>query len=373
MATHPARPPRDQRLDLLRGWMQVSIFVSHIAGTAFAWFIHASWGLSDSSEQFVLLSGLALGSVFALKSARDGFARAVRDLWGRMRRLYAMHLLVAAAFAALVLWVEACSLAPGEVDRLHWRWLVEAPWAAIPGIMAMLHQPDFIGILPLFLWCMALLPAFLWLCDRIGAWALLPPAALYAAVQVAGLALPGLGGTPVAYNPFAWQFLFLLGAWCGRQALLHGRVLPRHHGFTVAVAAVVLGGFLVRLVGHGMLPDPGLDAAALLEGKTDLAPLRLLHALALAWLVARLTPRELPWMFAPVAEALAAIGRNSLHVFCLGLLLSWAATVALRLHPGSGLWLDAALVVGGIALLTGFALRLERTGAARRPAKRRTT
>jgi len=26
------RPPRDLRLDVLRGWMQVSIFISHAAG-----------------------------------------------------------------------------------------------------------------------------------------------------------------------------------------------------------------------------------------------------------------------------------------------------------------------------------------------------
>ena len=39
--TMPVRPPRDQRLDLLRGWMQISIFVSHVAGTRLAWGIHA--------------------------------------------------------------------------------------------------------------------------------------------------------------------------------------------------------------------------------------------------------------------------------------------------------------------------------------------
>src|SRR3712207_5979103 len=85
--TVPLRPPRDQRPHLLRGRMQISIFVSHVAGTRFAWGIHASWGLSDSSEQFVLLSGLTLGSVFVLKMARDGFPRARADLLRRTMRL----------------------------------------------------------------------------------------------------------------------------------------------------------------------------------------------------------------------------------------------------------------------------------------------
>jgi hypothetical protein len=361
------RPPRDQRLDLLRGWMQVSIFVSHVVGTGLAWFIHASWGLSDSSEQFVLLSGLALGSVFTLKSARDGFRRAAADLLARVRRLYVMHLAVVAVFATLVVWAELCGLAPGEIDRLNWRWAVQAPWSAVPEMMVMLYQPEFTGILPLFVWCMLLLPGFLWLCDRIGAWALLPPAAFYLAVQLAGLSLPGLGGTPVAYNPFAWQFLFLTGAWCGRQALLTGRVLPGMPALTLAAAGVLAFGLVARLVGHGWLPDPGLGAG-LLEGKTDLAPLRLLHALALAWLVARLVPRERPWMHGAIGAGLAAIGRNSLHVFCLGLFLSWGASVALRLHPAAAAWLDPLLILAGIAALLGFARWLERGAAARRAA-----
>jgi len=56
-----ARPPRDLRLDVVRGWMQLSIFISHVAGTACIWLIHASWGLSDSSEQFVFLSASPSG------------------------------------------------------------------------------------------------------------------------------------------------------------------------------------------------------------------------------------------------------------------------------------------------------------------------
>src|SRR5579862_8872141 len=69
-----ARPPRDTRIDIIRGWLQLTIFASHAAGSWIgAWLIHGAWGLSDSSEQFVFLSGLMLGSVFTRKSRRDGF------------------------------------------------------------------------------------------------------------------------------------------------------------------------------------------------------------------------------------------------------------------------------------------------------------
>jgi hypothetical protein len=358
-------PPRDQRLDVLRGWMQVSIFVSHVAGTGFAWAIHAAWGLSDSSEQFVLLSGFGLGSVFALKRVRAGFRAAAADLWGRVARLWRTHLLVAVAFTALVLTAELTLPLQGEVARLGWRWLVEAPWAALPGLAAMLYQPEFTGILPVFVWCMLLLPGFLWLAGRVGAWALLPPVLLHAGVQAFGWGLPGLGGTEVAFNPLAWQLLFLTGAWFGRQALMAGRAVRPMPWVTAGAAAVVALGLYARLVGHGWLPDLGLDAMLLL-GKTDLPYPRLLHALALAWLVAVLVPRDAPWMRGAAAGALATIGRHSLAVFCVGLFLSWGIGVAFRLHPGAVGWLDLLLVPAGAALLAAFARWADRGAAARR-------
>src|SRR3984885_11401083 len=89
-----ARPARDTRIDIIRGWLQLTIFASHAAGSWIgAWLIHGAWGLSDSSEQFVFLSGLMLGSVFARKSIREGFAAALRDMVMRTLRLYRTHLI----------------------------------------------------------------------------------------------------------------------------------------------------------------------------------------------------------------------------------------------------------------------------------------
>ncbi|WP_149539726.1 OpgC domain-containing protein [Siccirubricoccus phaeus] len=356
-----ARPPRDLRLDVVRGWMQLSIFISHVAGSAFAWAIHASWGLSDSSEQFVLLSGLTLGSVFTLKAARDGAAMARADLRSRTLRLYGTHLLVFAGFAAMVFALGLVPALRGDVMGFGWCWLAEAPWLALPAAATMLYQPEFMGILPVFVWCMLLLPGFLALAGRCGAWALLPSLAAWGAVQLGWVALPGLGGRDLEFDPLAWQLIFLIGAYAGRLALLRGG-LPRHRGLTLAAAAVVALGLLARLVEHGLLPGPALAAAAL-QHKEVLAPARLLHALALAWLVAALVPREAGWMRLAPLQWLAAIGRHSLGVFCVGLFLAHGATVALRLWPAQAGWLDPVLIGTGIAVLGGVALRAERRRA----------
>lgn len=362
-ALPPGRPPRDTRLDLLRGWMQLSIFVSHATGTALAWGIHAAWGASDSSEQFLFLSGFGLGSVFALKAARDSRGAALRDLLGRTRRLWLAHIAVFLCFAVLAFGLDA-ALLPGEAERLGWGWLAAAPWFALPAAGLGLYQPAFMGILPSFLWSMALLPAFLWAAERFGAWALLPPALAYGAAQVSGWTPPALGGTEVAFNPLAWQALFLLGAFLGRRALLTGAALRRCTAMVALALAVVGIGLWARLAEYGWVGGPGFDLAPLMA-KERLAPLRLLHALSLAYLAAAWIPRDAVWMRGRAARVLAAVGRNSLAVFCVGLFLSYGVALALRSAPGAW-WLDIALMALGVAALGGLALALERRRASGR-------
>jgi hypothetical protein len=354
------RPLRDTRLDLLRGWLQLQIFASHAHGSLIgAWGISAAWGLSDSSEQFLFLSGFTLGSVFVLKQHRSGWRAAWQDLMWRVARLYRTHLIVVCSFAALVIATEMAFRWPGEAAAMGWSWLIHQPWFALPGVATLLYQPDFMGILPVFILCMLCLPPLVAGMERIGPLALLPSLALYTAVQLWGWRLPSLGGTEVEFNPLAWQILFALGAWFGRQALLRGRAVRRHPLLLAASALVLLAGLWVRLVGHGLIAGPALDLQALM-GKQDLALPRILHALALAYVVAALVSPQTMTLRAWPLQALAAAGRNSLNVFCLGLFFSYAVTSLFRAFPHTAHWLDLPLVGGGALLLMGIAWMAER-------------
>ncbi|WP_137176520.1 OpgC family protein [Roseomonas sp. AR75] len=361
-----ARPPRDVRMDILRGWMQVSIFISHTYGSIFFWGIHAAWGVSDSSEQFVLLSGLALGSVFTLKRARDGFQAATSDLAGRVGRLYVTHLVVFALFAAMMIFAERAVPVPGLVEEAGWKWLVTQPWQAVPGALALLYQPTFMDILPIFVFCMIGLAPFLWLLERVGDRALLVPLGLYAVTQIFGLRPMGLGGTEITFDPFAWQVLFMIGAWVGRRTLLGEPPLPRHPLLFVAAGLVLAAGLWIKLGHHGVVPLSSDFVEALAE-KGPLAPLRLAHALALAWLVSVLVPRDVGWMHGAVPRLMAVIGRHSLQVFCLGLFLSWWIATAFRELPVQAWWIDLLAVPAGVVVLGAFAMWRE----SQRPAARR--
>ena len=361
-------PPRDTRLDLLRGWLQLSIFVSHVPGSGFRTHaIHAAWGLSDSSEIFVLLSGFELGSLYALKVSRSGTGAAWRDLRGRIARLWGRHLVLFLALGAAVFGAEFALGLLGEAASMGWSWLLAEPLAALPSAAAGLYQPEYTGILVLFVWCMALLPAFAWAEARVGAWALLPPALLYAAVQATGWSLPALGGTGIAFNPLSWSLIFLLGAFYGRRALVRGRAVGRHAVLVAAAAAMVAFGLWYRLAEAGIMPGILLDPSLIL-GKEDLALPRLLHALSLAYLFAVLVaPNPMPAR-GGFAQALAAAGRRSLDVFCTGILLSYAIGLVLRLHSQAVVALDLLLVPGGAALLLLVAMALERRRAGARSA-----
>lgn len=362
----PPPPPRDARLDLVRGWLQLTIFASHAAGSWIGhWLIHGAWGLSDSSEQFVFLSGYTLGSVFARNAARLGWGGATRDILRRAWRLYVTQLVIFALFASVAAAAEF--RLPGEIGRLHFGWLFADPLRAAPAGLAMLFQPEWMGILPVFIWCMAALPCFAALEARFGDRALLVPCVLYACVWLFGLIPPALGpDTGIGFNPFAWQILFMTGAWLGRRRLL-GRPLPRPRWALWAALLVLAIGLAVRLGWYGWIGwTPPVPQTALWFGKESLAWPRVVHALALAWVVAALVPRDARWMHRSWVRWLAPVGRHSLHMFCLGLFLSWGAGAAFRLWPGRP-WLDPALIAAGCLVLAMQARWLERRRTRKAP------
>lgn len=359
----PPRPPRDTRVDITRGILQLTIFASHADGSFIgAWLIHKAWGLSDSSEQFLFLSGYMLGSVFARKSLLQGWWVASRDMLKRGLDLYRTHLLVFCLFGVMIALACKTGLLPDELVRLGWGYMVADPLRAIPAALATLYLPQYVNILPVFVWCMLTLPLFAWLEARYGAWSLLVPGGIDAAVWVFGLSLqspaPDMG---LGFNPFAWQILFMFGAWLGRRTLMLGQALPAMRWLTVAAVVVVLFALWLRLGWHGFLPwGAPLPDLEVIWNKNDLAPLRLLHALALAWLVSCLVPRERPWMHGAVGRWLATGGRYSLQIFCLGLFLAWGVTAAFRLLPTMRWWLDPILLTSGCFALLLFAKWLDR-------------
>ncbi len=345
------RPPRDLRVDIVRGWLQLTIIASHLAGFASRWLIHGAWGYSDSSEQFMLLSGVMLGSVFTLKRHHRGLGAAVRDMLGRGARLWRARLFTLLAFGALVIGWNLTGL--GSQVRIYgFGYLLHAPWRATALAAALLYNPAYVDVLSVFVLCMLALPLFLLAVDRVGAWALTLPIGLWGAVQVWTLPAPNaVASAATAFNVLAWQVLFMLGAYAGRGKLLTGRALPQGAWLTWLAGSIVALGFVARLASHlRLLPEGDLPVTTFTE-KLDLWPLGLLHALALAILVARLVPREAAWMRRWPAGVLASIGRHSLQVYCLGIFLSFLGERLLAMAGPAHAWVEAPLLATAFVIV----------------------
>jgi hypothetical protein len=216
-------------------------------------------------------------------------------------------------------------------------------------------QPALMGILPLYVVLLAVLPLVL---AGFRSWSgamLAASFALWLWVQfddrVALAAYPGPDRVWF-FNPFAWQALFLLAAWFGWRNT-HGAPswIGRPWLFWLA-AALSLAGFVIRFnwTLHDFYdPIPNLVSAQLLWpllGKTELGILRLVNVLAVALLVAKLIPSRSRFLTSAAAWPFVICGRNSLHILVLNEFFG-------------GVAMQFAISVAGVVIMIGFAALLE--------------
>ncbi|MFX5603171.1 OpgC domain-containing protein, partial [Acinetobacter baumannii] len=69
-------------------------------------------------------------------------------------------------------------------------------------------------VLPLYIVLMIFLPGIIWLMQRKADLALALSVVLYAITWEFDRALPAYPNGTWFFNPFAWQLLFVFGAWC---------------------------------------------------------------------------------------------------------------------------------------------------------------
>jgi hypothetical protein len=160
------------------------------------------------------------------------------------------------------------------------------------------------------------------------------------------------------FNPYAWQALFVLGAALGYARVAKRDLLPRWDWLVRASFVFFLASLVIRVTWtlHGIWDEfPGLFIRQLWPvNKNNLAPVRLIHFVAMAVVVVRLVPEDAAWLRAAWARPVILCGRNSLQIFCLGILLSVLGHLILNeVHPG--LTAQAAVNVGGILVMIGAA------------------
>jgi hypothetical protein len=349
---------RDHRIDWLRGVALVSIFINHMPGNRFENWTSRNFGFSDAAELFVLLAGIAAAFAFFSRMARGDHAGVARKAISRAGVLYSMHL-VSTLLAVGVFAGAAWLIGNNEIlELIGVAPVLAEPAAGLMGVMLGGHQLGYFNILPLYVFLILMVPALMWLAARDLRLMLGASFALYLAAHLWPIDMPNFPTDDGwFFNPFAWQLLFVSGIALG-VLRVRGQSVPWHPvagALAVAYAifaAVWMVGDMGGRVSFEVLPQ-WIDTLH----KSALPATRLLHVLALAYLLVH-SPLWL-WMARFGAHnPLTEMGRNSLPVFVVGSLLSMVGYIAL-VHAGSVLWLEIALTVGGIAMMTALARALE--------------
>ena len=205
---------------------------------------------------------------------------------------------------------------PGEAARLGWGWLLAAPWFALPGAATLLWQPPngHLAGLPLV---DAAAAGFLWLASSASAPGRCCRRRAVCRVQ------PGAGTCPASAGP-RWSSTRWPGSCCSSSApgsagapCSRDRAVPRP-GWLLGRAALVLAARRAGPAGRASGSSP-----AHLRPEREAAPgLAARAALPGAGLCRGGLVRAGDGVARPLRRALAATGRHSLHVFCVGLFLS---------------------------------------------------
>ena len=352
------KPIRDARVDVLRGFALLMIFVDHIPRNTPALLTLHNFGFSDAAEIFVLLAGyssmIAYGGLFQ----RSGTWTTLVRIGRRCLRIYLFHAgLLLATLVIVRIWMELTGLTPrfGVAPLLQ--------MGLLPGLargLVLNALPNYLDILPLYIVLLALFP-LVYYGIRWSVWSVLALSATFwlAANRYPYLNLPNAVAEDDGwyFNPFAWQFLFVIGAVLALAIRAGDGLLPRRRWAAVA-AWVYLGFALLQGGSWSEWGMPELRPFAMAPpDKGHVAPLRLINILALTYLlfsseaVRRLSRGT-------GLRLIDACGRHSLEIFAIGCLAALVGRILYRtLEPS---WsVQVTVNVCGIALMLGFAHMLD--------------
>jgi hypothetical protein len=360
MASPPqsATSERDLRLDLFRGLALWLIFLDHIPQNIVNWITIRNYGFSDATEIFIFISGYTAAFVYGRTMRERGFVLASARILRRAWQIYVAHIFLFTIFMAEIAYVAATFENPLYAEEMKILDFLKQPDITIFQALLLKFKPVNMDVLPLYIVLLLFFPPMLFLLLRHPNVALGGSALVYALAWRLDWNLPAYPNGVWFFNPFAWQLLFVFGAWCalgGAQKL--GVVLRSRAVLIVAIAYLVFA-FLVTLTWHIESLDrfmPGWLADWMYPiDKTNLDVLRFAHFLALAAVTVRFVPRHWPGLKSPILWPAIVCGQHSLEVFCLGVFLAFAGQFVIAETSGGPL-LQMAISVLGIILMVATA------------------
>lgn len=338
---------RDRVIDVLRGWFILMMVTSHVGYGSILNKISHFPNLVSAAGGFVFLSGMVLGMVSFQRIRREGEQSCYRRLLHRAGLIALIHYIITFTWAILH---QYTSLGAGIPNAAYF-----GGWPAVSLlILTFRYQPQYLDILPLYVFFILLTPICLWMMVRKYSILLLGLSIIgYISVMVRPdmLSLNNKVFGSEAFHLLAWQFLFVLALCIGYYRNYLVNDVWRKHKRLILIGVVgftcvmfVLAQFERHGVPARLHPFSEYWLYQLFE-RSELRIGRLLYLLGTLF-TAYLWLHHLDIKgkhYAPLAM-LESLGQRSLYCFQLHI---WLLLVVLCMHWNylTGIQLDALVFI----------------------------
>lgn len=352
---------RDVRLDLFRGLALWFIFLDHVPSNAVSWVTVRNYGFSDATEIFIFISGYTAAFVYGKAMLERGTVVASARILKRAWQIYVAHVFLFAIYLAEISYITTSFHNPLFAEEMNILDFLRQPDQTIIQALLLKFKPVNMDVLPLYIVLLLMFPPVLWLVLRRPNLALAGAVAVYAVIWQTKFNLPAYPNGHWAFNPFAWQLLFVFGAWCACGGA--AKLTPIINSPITQILAVgyLLFGLAVVMTWHFKALAPLVPQwfAELIYpiDKPNLDALRFAHFLALAAVTVRFVPRQWPPLQTAWVQPAVRCGQHSLEIFCLGVFLAFAGHFAL-VEISQSVAMQVAISGVGILLMIAAAYLL---------------
>ncbi len=346
---HLAAFQHDSRLYLALGIANWSVFVDHIPHNVVSLLTLRNFGFSGAADLFVFVVGYGVAIIHGRMALERGYLVAATRIFRRVWRLYAAYVVLFVIYIDFIAYVASQSRAPEIIHEYNISGILEHPLRILIRGLVLQEEPLNLDLLQLMIPLMALFPLALWGLLRRPNVTLAASVALYLATRWFGWNFRISLDQEWTFNPLCWQMLMVLGGWFTVTGA-PGRALRDLPWLRILAGSYLVFALAVTLLRRSpdlsaYLPDLLLTTIAPAD-KEDLAPHRVVHFLALAFLATHLVPADHPGLQLKPLQAVVRCGEEWLAVFCVGVFLSFAGHLILITGPNLVVMQVAVSVIG---------------------------
>jgi hypothetical protein len=350
----------DLRLCLLLGIAAWFLFLDHVPHNVVSLLTMRNFGFSGAVDLFVFVGGYTAAILYGRMMLERGFVVTSTRIFKRLWQLYAAYIVLFVIYINLIGYVARQSAAPALIGEFNVTGIVDHTIRTLIHGLLLRAKPLNLDVLQLFIVLMAVFPFVLLGMVRRPNVTVAASISLYFAAHQFDWNLSAFPDGHWYLNPFCWQLLFVLGAWLALSGPNQIRALHKLQEFAILRAAAWLYLFLaLAATVAGKFPQAAIVPDLLRDvfgpnDRENLAPHRVLHFLALAFLFAWMVPRDWSGFRWPALQPIIICGQEWLAVFCAGVFLSFAGHLVLITGPDS-LVMHVLVSFAGILIMTGVA------------------